>query len=147
VEKRLSSVGNGLALFIDKPIRDLLGIRRETLLRLTTDGRRLVIEPIDEPSDLPPPSASQLDALPVFAALAERFQMSREQFRSLHHDGASMGAYHGWLQCGYAAEASPAELATIRRLEACLHSLRSGASWEMAIGVALAASPRPVAPI
>ena len=51
MDKTLSSVGNSLALVIDKPIRDLLGIGRRTRLRIVTDGRRLIVEPIAEVHD------------------------------------------------------------------------------------------------
>ena len=44
--KRLTAVGNSLAVLIDRPIRDLLGIDRETLLEVTTDGTALVIRPL-----------------------------------------------------------------------------------------------------
>ena len=43
--KTLTKHGNSLALIIDKPILDLLGVTGETELKITTDGRRLVISP------------------------------------------------------------------------------------------------------
>ena len=44
--KTLRPVGNSLGLIIDRPILDLLGIDRQTQLRVTTDGKVLYIEPI-----------------------------------------------------------------------------------------------------
>jgi antitoxin component of MazEF toxin-antitoxin module len=44
--KTLRPVGNSLGLIIDRPILELLGIDRQTQLRITTDGRVLYIEPI-----------------------------------------------------------------------------------------------------
>jgi antitoxin MazE len=41
--KRLTKHGNSLALVIDKPILDLLGIDGETELAITTQGKSLVI--------------------------------------------------------------------------------------------------------
>ena len=46
--KTLTKHGNSLALVIDKPILDLLGVTAETALKITTDGRRLVISPQSE---------------------------------------------------------------------------------------------------
>jgi antitoxin MazE len=46
VKKKLSAVGNSLGLVIEKPILELLNIDRDTELEMTTDGDRLIIEPI-----------------------------------------------------------------------------------------------------
>ena len=43
--KRLTKHGNSMALVIDEPILDLLRIEPGTPLDVTTDGKRLVIEP------------------------------------------------------------------------------------------------------
>jgi hypothetical protein len=45
--KTLKPIGNSLGLIIERPILDLLGIGRDTPLRLSTDGRRLYVEPAD----------------------------------------------------------------------------------------------------
>ncbi|MGH2374184.1 MAG: AbrB/MazE/SpoVT family DNA-binding domain-containing protein [bacterium] len=47
--KRLTRHGNSLALVIDKGILDLLEIRADTPLTVTTDGRSLVITPVRDP--------------------------------------------------------------------------------------------------
>ena len=47
--KRLTKHGNSLALVIDKPVLDLLRIDPDTLLDISTDGKRLVIE-VAQPS-------------------------------------------------------------------------------------------------
>jgi len=44
--KTLRPVGNSLGLIIDRPILELLGIDRQTQLRVTTDGKVLYIEPV-----------------------------------------------------------------------------------------------------
>jgi antitoxin MazE len=46
MRKKLSAVGNSFGLVIDKPILELLNIDRETELEITTDGERLIIEPV-----------------------------------------------------------------------------------------------------
>lgn len=46
--KKLTRHGNSLALVIDRPILDLLGITADTPLHITTDGTGLRIEPAVE---------------------------------------------------------------------------------------------------
>jgi len=46
MRKKLSAVGNSLGIVIEKPILELLNIDRETELDISTDGSRLIIEPI-----------------------------------------------------------------------------------------------------
>lgn len=47
MRKNLTAVGNSLGIIIEKPILDLLGIKRDTPLEMITDGHRLIIEPLD----------------------------------------------------------------------------------------------------
>ncbi|HVN36852.1 MAG TPA: AbrB/MazE/SpoVT family DNA-binding domain-containing protein [Myxococcota bacterium] len=44
--KKLSRSGNSLALVIDKPLLDALGIDAETELEISTDGDVLVVAPV-----------------------------------------------------------------------------------------------------
>ena len=44
--KKLSAVGNSLGIVIEKPILELLKIDRDTELEVTTDGDRLILQPI-----------------------------------------------------------------------------------------------------
>lgn len=46
MRKSLSAIGNSLGLVIEKPILELLGITRDTELEITTDGTRLIVEPV-----------------------------------------------------------------------------------------------------
>jgi antitoxin MazE len=46
IRKKLSAIGNSLGLVIEKPILELLDIDRDTELEMTTDGHRLIVEPI-----------------------------------------------------------------------------------------------------
>jgi antitoxin component of MazEF toxin-antitoxin module len=48
MRKNLSVIGNSLGLVIEKPILELLNITRETELEVTTDGTRLIVEPVRE---------------------------------------------------------------------------------------------------
>lgn len=45
--KTLTRHGNSLALVIDKPILEMLGIGADTPLQITTDGKAIFIKPID----------------------------------------------------------------------------------------------------
>jgi len=45
--KKLVSHGNSAALIIDKPILDLLKVDMNTPLEITTDGRNLIISPVE----------------------------------------------------------------------------------------------------
>lgn len=44
--RRLTKQGNSLALIVERPIRELLGIDAETPLNVSIEGRRLIIEPM-----------------------------------------------------------------------------------------------------
>lgn len=45
--KTLTEVGDGLALIIEKPILDRLKIDRDTPLEVTTDGKGILIRPVE----------------------------------------------------------------------------------------------------
>ena len=44
--KKLAPIGNSLGLVLERPILDLLGIDRDTMLEIRTDGDTLVIKPV-----------------------------------------------------------------------------------------------------
>ncbi len=46
MKKKLSAIGNSFGIVIEKPILELLKIDKETDLEVTTDGLRLIIEPM-----------------------------------------------------------------------------------------------------
>jgi antitoxin MazE len=46
MRKKLTAIGNSLGIVIEKPILELLAIDRETDLEITTDGHRLIVEPV-----------------------------------------------------------------------------------------------------
>lgn len=45
MRRKLSKHGNSLALVIEKPVLELLGITADTELEVTTDGNRLIVVP------------------------------------------------------------------------------------------------------
>lgn len=48
--KHLTPHGNSAALVIDKPILEILNIKMKTPLEITTDGRNLIISPVNDPA-------------------------------------------------------------------------------------------------
>ncbi len=46
--KTLTRQGNSSALIVDKPLMDLMDIDAETPLKVTVEGRRLIVEPLSE---------------------------------------------------------------------------------------------------
>lgn len=52
MRKRLSAIGNSFGIVIEKPILELLKIDKEMELEVTTDGLRLIIEPIRNKKNL-----------------------------------------------------------------------------------------------
>lgn len=51
--KKFSKHGNSLAVLIDKPILDLLGMDENTHINIKTDGTNIIIEPIKSPHQVP----------------------------------------------------------------------------------------------
>jgi antitoxin component of MazEF toxin-antitoxin module len=47
MRKKLSAIGNSLGIVIEKPILELLKIDRDTEMEVSTDGRRLILEPVE----------------------------------------------------------------------------------------------------
>jgi len=47
--KKLTKHGNSLALILDRPVLDLLNISAGTPLEITTDGRTLIVAPVQRP--------------------------------------------------------------------------------------------------
>ena len=46
--KKLVSHGNSAALIIDKPILELLNVTMDTSLEISTDGKNLIVSPIED---------------------------------------------------------------------------------------------------
>lgn len=46
MRKKLTKTGNSLALVLDKPLLDQLGIDADTTLEVSTDGDVLVVSPV-----------------------------------------------------------------------------------------------------
>jgi antitoxin component of MazEF toxin-antitoxin module len=48
VIKTLTKHGNSLALILDKPLLELLNIEPETPISVTTDGKSLILSPVQD---------------------------------------------------------------------------------------------------
>lgn len=46
--KKLTRQGNSTALILDRQLMELLEIDRDSVVRVTVEGRRLVIEPVSD---------------------------------------------------------------------------------------------------
>lgn len=66
--KTLTPHGNSAALIIDKPVLELLDITMKTPLKITTDGKSLIISPLPE------------------AERDQRFRQALERVNSRHGD-------------------------------------------------------------
>jgi hypothetical protein len=172
MKKRLTVNGNSLALIIDKPTRRLLNIGPYSILDVSIVGHRLVIEPTGErldrsevegaaPSRLDKHEetrhndeslaversnmskrALDLDARDIFAEL-ERHGLNRQWLSALSHEIPRLGLGHSWISFrNPATNATPEQLATLRRFRICRDRLRADATWEEAIKAALAAYPK-----
>lgn len=51
--KKFSKHGNSLAILIDKPILDLLGMDEHTHITIKTDGTNIIIEPVTVKEKIP----------------------------------------------------------------------------------------------
>ena len=46
--KKLSRQGNSTALIIDRQLMELMGIERDAVVKISVQGRKLLIEPLSE---------------------------------------------------------------------------------------------------
>jgi bifunctional DNA-binding transcriptional regulator/antitoxin component of YhaV-PrlF toxin-antitoxin module len=157
MQKKLSTLGNSVALVIDKPIRRLLGIGPETLVDVSTDGRRIVIEPLRpaERDKRSPNLGMALDAPRVLRMLKRDYSIDPDRFARLYHGPSqttdkvplsgirAMLRYQSFLELTDRQHAQGQELADMHRMQDCLQALQSGRSWDDAIEEALRAHPKP----
>jgi antitoxin component of MazEF toxin-antitoxin module len=80
ITKTLTRTGSSLALVIDKPILELLGIDADTPVSIQTDGTALIIRRAPNANDA---VAQDTDFLNAFKRVRERH---RELFVRLHRD-------------------------------------------------------------
>ncbi|CAN5915383.1 hypothetical protein BH11MYX3_BH11MYX3_44310 [soil metagenome] len=164
MEKKLTVHGNSLALTIDRPLLRMLKIGRTTTLRISTDGRVLIIEPL--PMD-PIASADkcvtrstapagrltvkeEIDAKVMVSQLIDTWGMEASHFGAMYPGGAKsikdILCYRGWLNAADLAAEGDEVQTTLRRFWECYRQLRAGAKWTDAVKTALERVPldRPV---
>jgi hypothetical protein len=143
MEKRLQVIGHSFGVVIDKPLLKVLGMGRGSVVKLTTDGRRLILERVDQENRVAPSADPRLvlDATAVAKALMNQHGLWTDDFKKLHHKHWRPMAYMGWLGYARAENMTEDELATMRRFEACLAALKVGATKDEAIARALSAHP------
>jgi antitoxin MazE len=151
--KHLSRIGNSLGLVIERPILRMVGITAKTPLRVSHDGKRILIEPVRNP--LPPadvkaePTVAMPDPYEELAAidveqnvreLEGMWGMSDEHAREL----TDMGLLRcmSWASTYGFGPPSEEKRQTAQRLEACLDELRADKPWPEAIAAALVSFPR-----
>jgi len=168
MKKHLIRVGNSYALIIEKSIRKLLYLGPRSILEVSTDGQRIIIEPTgkllqdDELSrareilsvevGMPPPKpladpmsrkALDIDTPRVWKQL-ERFGISSATVQELHHNPkVRWMSVYCWMtspNCG--TNANEDELATLRRMRTFCDLVRADTPWEQAIQDALRAFPK-----
>jgi antitoxin component of MazEF toxin-antitoxin module len=171
--KRLTPTGDGLALVIDRAILELLKIGEDARVQVSTDGRRLIIEPVDDaavkvaiqvqesPAVLP--DTGPLAVAPLYRdesrlsepsatveiidELTNRYGMSNEQFRDLHHAQNYLNtiqAHRSYCarQGGGPFRMGGTNFRTAKRLLCALEALRARKSWPVAVERALLEYPK-----
>jgi hypothetical protein len=152
-------MGDALGIVIDSAILELLRIQPDTPLEISTDGKRLIIQPVWNPAPVVAaesgrapmgPEPADFEAPRTSAALVDElvleFHMTNDQFRSLHHARNYANTFKAHRD--YCANhdgrfrAGGTNEMTARRLFACLASLRAGRSWDDAISEAVIRSPK-----
>lgn len=141
MEKHLVPFGNSLGLVIERPIRDLLHLTRETPLRISTDGRCIIIEPL---APRPAP-AKKLDARRIVEELVIIGGGPPQELHEKLHPGIGCRAV---LECvawgdGLSNPLSAADQLQLDRYRVVLERRRAGDGWGAAIDAALAQHPSP----
>ena len=151
MQKHLSRIGNSLGLLIDRPILRMLGITQKTPLRVSHDGKRILIEPVRvplptaAPAPMPDPYA-QLEAIDAEQTARELYNlwgMEDAHVEALHHrPGLGVWRYMAWAETYGMNPHDDDDRQSAQRLAACLDERRAGKEWPEAIAAALVSFPR-----
>ena len=146
MDKPVVSVGNSVAVIIEKPLCRMLDIRRGSRVRVTTDGTRILIEPVREQKK--PAPLEVLDSRGVIQTLVYS-DIPTEAITRLHPglpEHRAIVKLKVWGEC-LTSDSPASDLAYARRFRVCLGKRREGATWAAAVDAALAAVPTvPAAP-
>lgn len=144
--KRLCPLGNSLALIIDKSLLNHLGLGRRTELRVYTEGRRIIAEPIERPA-YDPTEAARIAFAPRRRALQETAHALANAISPIHMEALGAGriqlrAFRSSLD--YRATAELNEIVLMDRLEHVRAAIESRVPTDEAIQRAIAAVPEAV---
>jgi len=131
--------GNSLGLVIDRPIRDLLRLTRETPLRITTDGHRIIIEPL---APRPEP-AKNFDAGRILHELVVLGGGPPTELHEQLHPGLGVRTISksvAWART-LSDPLSVDDRRQLDRYRVVLERRRAGDSWQAAIAMALEKHP------
>jgi antitoxin component of MazEF toxin-antitoxin module len=150
MQKKLVTVGNSVAVVLDKSLRMALGIKPTTLVRVMTDGKRIIIEPSGERTPEAKHAQVLTDrkyAIKVANTLLRVYDMGNDLLArftcgfAVRRPLIAAFRYIRWLEDVDWDRMSDAERRVIRRFEIACDILRSQGNWNEALEAALAEQP------
>jgi len=127
----------------------MLGIGPETVVDVSLDGNRIVVEVVP-PNEVERTRAEReltADAMRVLRELTRTYLMSDAAFARLHYGRPRILYYEAWIEQKGWERSPPEQVDNMKRMRECWRALRAGQTWEAAIGAALRAYPKPDAPV
>lgn len=141
MEKNLVPFGNSVGVVIDKALCRVLDVKRGSRVRVTTDGRRLLIEPLREDKSLTALELADVKAvveqLVVYLHVPERVLTQLHPGLDPFRIHARARTWAGMLDKHPSAE----DQIYVRRFRVCYEKVRGGAAWDAAVAAALEAAP------
>lgn len=138
MEKKLTTSGNSLALVIDETIARLLGLTKDTIVSLTIDGHRLIVEPRDKAAPKRKVRSVTVGEVRKTLWLLDWQKMKNEHFVALS-EGTPREVFEGALGL------EKVDPLTVKRLMACLERREANPTepWSERVAAVLSAHPRP----
>jgi antitoxin component of MazEF toxin-antitoxin module len=138
MEKSLVPFGNSVGVVIDRALCRMLDVRRGSRVRVTTDGKRLLIEPVREEKKMAP--LERLDLKGVVGALVYS-DIPAEALARLH-PGLETFRIHARAMTWATTmsrddEKSEADVLYARRFRVCYEQVRAGNGWNAAVDAAV----------
>jgi antitoxin component of MazEF toxin-antitoxin module len=137
MEKHIVAIGNSMGVVIDRALCRMLDVRRGSRVRVTTDGHRLLIEPLRDEVKLT--SLDVVDTRRIAMAIVHS-DISAELIGALHPALAGRRAHANLLVWAsrFGPEAPEIEQMYGRRILLCFEHHRKGESWQQAVARAVA---------
>jgi len=140
MEKQLTSVGNSVAVILDRALCRMFDLRRGSSVRVTTDGERIVIEPLGVHKQVTP--RVRAPAPPTIAQIVATLVMDSIPTEAIArlHPGIKSPRPHAML-IGWADRVgdnpSHEDQLIAQRLRVCFDHFRGCARWDAAVEAAL----------